>query len=112
MPGAPSVSAIFEAAAAAIHIPKIHPSERWRTLTVVMSRAKATLEVMESLDFIQQTSEFARVFGIDFFSVLDRGSQYRVESMLMRLARPQGFTMISPSPHQVSRFFLSSLHCS
>jgi hypothetical protein len=30
-----------------------------------------------------------RVFGIDFMSVLTRGSQYRVESMLLRLAKAQ-----------------------
>jgi DNA polymerase zeta len=45
----------------------------------------------------------ARVFGIDFFSVLSRGSQYRVESMVMRMTKPQNFVLVSPSKTQVAR---------
>lgn len=51
---------------------------------------------------INRTSELARVFGIDFFSVLSRGSQYRVESMFLRLAHTQNYLAISPGPQQVS----------
>ncbi|KAH9689284.1 DNA polymerase zeta catalytic subunit [Citrus sinensis] len=51
---------------------------------------------------INRTSELARVFGIDFFSVLSRGSQYRVESMLLRLAHTQNYLAISPGNHQVA----------
>jgi DNA polymerase zeta len=43
----------------------------------------------------------ARAFGIDFQSVLFRGSQYRVESLLVRLAHSQNFLMPSPSREQV-----------
>jgi DNA polymerase zeta len=38
---------------------------------------------------VGRTSELARAFGIDFFSVLVRGSQYRVESLMARLAHTQ-----------------------
>lgn len=55
------------------------------------------LDLRESL----LCSEFARVFGIDFFSVLDRGSQYKVESFVFRLAKPENYAMISPSREQV-----------
>eukprot|EP00966_Prymnesium_polylepis_P152868 3531159-Prymnesium_polylepis.1 len=41
------------------------------------------------MEVVPRTSELARVFGLDFMSVLTRGSQYRVESMLCRLARAQ-----------------------
>jgi len=51
---------------------------------------------------INRTSELARVFGIDFFSVLSRGSQYRVESMLLRLAHTQNYIAISPGSQQVA----------
>lgn len=50
---------------------------------------------------INRTSELARVFGIDFFSVLSRGSQYRVESMFLRLAHTQNYLAISPGNQQV-----------
>lgn len=50
---------------------------------------------------VNRTSELARVFGIDFFSVLSRGSQYRVESMFLRLAHTQNYLAISPGNQQV-----------
>lgn len=42
-------------------------------------------------------SEFARVFGVDFFSVLSRGSQFKVESFMFRIAKPESFVLLSPS---------------
>ena len=58
-------------------------------------------QVVETMELVARTSELARVFGIDFFSVLNRGSQYRVESMLSRLGRTQGATMPSPDKERV-----------
>ena len=46
-------------------------------------------------------SEMARLFGIEFFAVINRGSQFRVESMMMRLACPSEFLLLSPSREQV-----------
>lgn len=40
-------------------------------------RAKANLELIDQLDLIGKTSEFARVFGIEFYHVLSRGSQVK-----------------------------------
>lgn len=54
---------------------------------------------------VNRTSELARIFGIDFFSVLSRGSQYRVESMFLRLAHTQNYLAISPGNQQVSPKF-------
>ena len=48
-----------------------------------------------------RTAELARTFGIDFFAVLFRGSQYRVESMMARLAHTQNYLLPSPSKEQV-----------
>lgn len=47
-------------------------------------------------------SEFARVFGVDFFSVISRGSQFKVESFMFRIAKPESFVFISPSKSDVS----------
>lgn len=49
------------------------------------------------------SSEFARVFGVDFFSVLSRGSQFKVESFMFRIAKPESFVLLSPSKQDVSR---------
>nr|XP_019706389.1 DNA polymerase zeta catalytic subunit isoform X1 [Elaeis guineensis] len=75
---------------------------RHRCIDYVMERAKLNLQIMNQLDMINRTSELARVFGIDFFSVLSRGSQFRVESMLLRLAHTQNYLTISPGNHQVA----------
>ncbi|XP_060966824.1 DNA polymerase zeta catalytic subunit isoform X2 [Cannabis sativa] len=75
---------------------------RYRCIEYVKDRAKLNLEIMSQLDMINRTSELARVFGIDFFSVLSRGSQYRVESMYLRLAHTQNYLAISPGSHQVA----------
>lgn len=47
-------------------------------------RAKGTLEIMNQLDLIGRTCELAKLFGIQFYEVLSRGSQFRVESMMLR----------------------------
>lgn len=65
-------------------------------------RATFGVRMMHKLDVINRTSELARVFGIDFFSVLSRGSQFRVESIMLRLAKPRNYVLVSPSKKQVS----------
>ena len=47
-------------------------------------------------------SEMARLFGIDFYSVLSRGSQYRVEAVLLRVSKSLGYFLLSPSRAQVA----------
>lgn len=41
------------------------------------------------------------MFGIDFFSVLSRGSQYRVESVILRVTKQQNYVHLSPSKQQI-----------
>ena len=76
---------------------------RWRCLSHLALRARLSLAMLDRLDFIGRTAEMARTFGIDFFSVLSRGSQYRVESMMLRLAHSQNYIALAPSPEQVAR---------
>ncbi|CAF0991008.1 unnamed protein product [Adineta steineri] len=52
------------------------------------------------LDLINKTSEFARIYGIEFYHVLSRGSQYRVESMMIRLAKCLNFVTVTPDNMQ------------
>ncbi|KAG7673423.1 hypothetical protein KSW81_006633 [Nannochloris sp. 'desiccata'] len=76
---------------------------RWRCLSHLTLRARLSLALLDRLDLVGRTSEMARAFGIDFFSVLSRGSQYRVESMTLRLAHSQNYVAVAPSPEQVAR---------
>ncbi|XP_017436160.1 DNA polymerase zeta catalytic subunit isoform X6 [Vigna angularis] len=82
---------------------------RYRCIKYVIERVKLNLEILNQLDMVNRTSELARVFGIEFFSVLSRGSQYRVESMFLRLAHTQNYLAISPGNQQVRRGILPRL---
>lgn len=79
-----------------------HRSTLYRYLTVhyYLFRVEMILELFDKLDIIGRTSELARLFGIQFFEVLSRGSQFRVESMMLRLAKPLNFIPVSPSVQQ------------
>lgn len=55
------------------------------------------LTILEKLDLLGRTSEMARLFGIDFFSVLSRGSQYRVEAVMLRFVVAVFFLFFSNS---------------
>ena len=45
--------------------------------------------------------EFARVFGVDWFSVISRGSQFKVESFMFHIAKPESLVLLSPSKDDV-----------
>lgn len=62
-----------------------------------------SIDLFDNLDIIRRTAESARLYGIDFFSVLTRGSQYRVEAVMLRVAHKLGFIAMSPSKEQVAR---------
>ncbi|XP_066270082.1 DNA polymerase zeta catalytic subunit-like [Branchiostoma lanceolatum] len=76
---------------------------RWRTVDHFVTRCRGNLQLMEQMDLIGRTSELARLFGIQFYHVLTRGSQYRVESMMLRIAKPMNYIAVSPSMQQRAR---------
>jgi DNA polymerase zeta len=84
-----------------------YTSSRPRDLAKVMkhflSRVQLNLEILEVNDIVARTSEQARLLGVDFFSVISRGSQYKVESTMFRIAKPENFILVSPSRKQVGR---------
>ena len=62
--------------------------------------ASSTLELLNEHSIITQSSQFIRIYGIDFESALTRGTQYRVEGVLARIAYNKGFVLLSASPKQ------------
>ncbi|KAJ3374695.1 DNA polymerase zeta [Allomyces arbusculus] len=78
------------------------PRTRHRVMHYYLTRALVTIRLLQDGDFLDRTAEFARLYGIDFASVLTRGSQYRVEAILVRLARPMGYVLVSPTKRQVA----------
>lgn len=45
------------------------------------------------------------MLGVDFFSAISRGSQFKVESVLFRIAKPENYLLPSPSREEVSSIF-------
>lgn len=77
------------------------PNDLSKLLRYYQSRTKIDLQILEANELIPRTSEQARLLGVDFFSVFSRGSQFKVESIMFRIAKPENFLLISPSKKQV-----------
>lgn len=79
--------------------------DRWnhvhRTVRHLVLRTQWVMDIVDSLDVVGRTSELARVYGIDFMSVLTRGSQFRVESMLIRLSHARNYILLAATREQV-----------
>ncbi|XP_044728775.1 uncharacterized protein LOC123292259 [Chrysoperla carnea] len=73
---------------------------RYITVQYYLKRVTGVLSILDQLDFIGRTSELARLFGIQFYEVLSRGSQFRVESMMLRLTKPLNYIPVTPSVTQ------------
>ncbi|KGO75272.1 C4-type zinc-finger of DNA polymerase delta [Penicillium italicum] len=84
-----------------------HQSGKPRNLLKVVeyfsSRVQMNLEILEANELVPRTSEQARLLGIDFASVVSRGSQFKVESLMFRIAKPENFLLVSPSRKQVGQ---------
>lgn len=72
-----------------------------KVLRYYITRTKMDIQILEENELIPRTSEQARLLGVDFFSVFSRGSQYKVESIMYRIAKPENFMLVSPSRKQV-----------
>ncbi|KAG6580342.1 recovery protein 3 isoform 3 [Phytophthora cinnamomi] len=75
---------------------------RWKVIRYHLERAALNLQILSKMQLITRTSEMARLFGIDFYSVLSRGSQYRVEAVMLRVTKRKNFLLVSPSRNQVA----------
>ena len=74
---------------------------RWRVIDFYAIRARANLKLLQQLDIIGKTSEMAKLFGIQFLEVITRGSQFRVESILLRLSK------VNKIPGLISRPYIA-----
>ncbi|KAI1211922.1 uncharacterized protein F4807DRAFT_381665 [Annulohypoxylon truncatum] len=72
-----------------------------KLLRYCLTRTKLDIEILEANELIPRTSEQARLLGVDFFSVFSRGSQFKVESIMFRIAKPENFVLVSPDRKQV-----------
>ncbi|KAI0020627.1 DNA polymerase family B [Xylariomycetidae sp. FL0641] len=72
-----------------------------KLLRYYLTRTRLDIEILEANELIPRTSEQARLLGVDFFSVFSRGSQFKVESIMFRIAKPENFILVSPDRRQV-----------
>lgn len=79
------------------------PQDLGKVLDYYISRVQLDLEILEQNELVPRTSEQARLLGVDFFSVFSRGSQFKVESLMFRIAKPENFLLPSPSRKQVGQ---------
>jgi DNA polymerase zeta len=77
------------------------PRDLSKLVAHYITRVQLNLEILEANELVSRTSEQARLLGVDFFSVFSRGSQFKVESLMFRIAKPENFILISPSRKQI-----------
>ncbi|CAK9018846.1 DNA polymerase zeta catalytic subunit (Protein reversionless 3-like) (REV3-like) (hREV3) [Durusdinium trenchii] len=75
---------------------------RDRALSHLVRTVHTIHRVVLHLDVITKYAEYSKLLGMDFFSTLTRGSQFRVESVMIRVAKPLNFVLPSPSKDQVA----------
>ncbi|KAJ8682714.1 hypothetical protein QAD02_018506 [Eretmocerus hayati] len=76
------------------------PLLQWRVIDHYTNKVIGVHRMIHHLDIINRSSELARLLGLQFYETFSRGSQYRVESMMLRLAKPLNYISVSPSHHQ------------
>ena len=79
------------------------PKDLAKVLDYFITRVQLNLDILEANEIVPRTSEQARLLGVDFFSVISRGSQFKVESTMFRIAKPENYILVSPSRKQVGQ---------
>lgn len=74
----------------------------WRLFEYFITRCEGNLKLLLELNFIGRHSTLARVYGIQFSDNISRGSQYRVESIMLRLAKISNMIPVSITPKERS----------
>ncbi|KAJ4525027.1 DNA polymerase zeta [Exophiala dermatitidis] len=78
-----------------------NPRNLAKVVEYFCSRVQMDIEILDANELVPRTSEQARLLGVDWFSVISRGSQFKVESLMFRIAKPENFILVSPSRRQV-----------
>lgn len=74
----------------------------YRTIDYILKKVEGNIHILDDTSLITRTSEFSSLFGVDFYSTLTRGSQYRVESIITRILKPENLLLFTPSKTNVA----------
>lgn len=66
-----------------------------------MHRMDLIIDIIDTQEMVLRNVELSRLLGVDFYSNYYRGSQFKVESLLMRIAKTENALLNSPSKAQV-----------
>lgn len=64
-------------------------------------RHDVIMRILDIREFVLRNVEQSRLIGVDFYSNFYRGSQFKVESILLRIAKAENLLLNSPSKAQV-----------
>lgn len=64
-------------------------------LNYFIKRVQYCDKIIEKMAIVTMGSEQTRLFGCDFESTIDRGSQFRIETVLMRNTRKMNYLLMS-----------------
>ena len=78
-------------------------------LDYFQNRSKTSIKLLKVQDIITRNVEQSRLIGIDVFSNYHGGSQYKIESIMARIAKPENLLLNSPSKQDVHE--MRSLEC-
>jgi DNA polymerase zeta len=78
-----------------------NPRDVAKVIDYFSNRVHIDVQILEANELVPRQSEQARLLGVDWFSVISRGSQFKVESLMFRIAKPENFMLVSPSRRQV-----------
>ena len=85
------------------------PLKQWKTIQHLINRVQYTIKILDYTNYVNQTCEFSRIYGCDFYSTMTRGNQFKVEMVMTRISRPESYLAISPSREAVAT--MRALEC-
>jgi len=78
-------------------------SERARALSYFANKANGVISLLAARDIIGRAAELSHMYGFDLWSTFSRGSQFRVESMMIRITKAQNLLHYTPSKNEVAQ---------
>ncbi|PLW35952.1 hypothetical protein PCASD_12701 [Puccinia coronata f. sp. avenae] len=76
---------------------------RRRVLMYHIARVELDINLVDETEMISRNAEISRTLGVDFFSAISRGSQFKVESVVFRISKPENYLLPSPSREEVAK---------
>ncbi|EAX90713.1 DNA polymerase family B containing protein [Trichomonas vaginalis G3] len=78
-------------------------SAPFRFVSYCRKRATVIISICLAMNFVEYYCELSSIIGADFASTYSRGSQFQIESLLIRVSKRLGFCLPSPTRFEVSQ---------